>query len=230
MKNKIFYFFLLMLIYIFTLIVPVGAAPELGKCTDCHSDIKEVLPKGHKNTKAADISSCMTCHKASKSFNEPHPFSAGIHRAHLKGNPKLDCSFCHIIEADKSFSLPKRKSIGEPDKDTIETLPELGELWADSPYLGTVHANKDIMCSSCHGEELPLLDARPTNDSCLVCHESYAALAAKTPGKDHPSRNPHNSHLGPINCRICHKAHTASVNYCFECHKRFNMNPIPTGK
>ena len=227
MKDKIFYF---LLILIFILVAPAGAASELGKCADCHSNIKDVLPKNHKSTKAADISSCMTCHKAPKAYDEPRPFSAKMHRPHLKGNSKLDCSFCHIIEEDKSFSLPKRKSIGAPDRQTIDALPELGELWADSPYLGTTHANIDIMCSSCHGEELPLLDARPSNDRCLACHDSYETLAAKTPGKDHPSRNPHNSHLGPINCRVCHKAHTASINYCYECHRRFDMHPIPAGK
>ena len=231
MKNKNFYFFLLLvLIYILIFIIPASAAPEVGKCTDCHTDIKDVLPKGHKNTKGTDISSCMTCHKAPKVDNELHPFSAAMHRAHLKGDAKLDCSFCHVIEEDKSFSLPKRKSIGEPDRQTIDALPEIGELWADSSYLGATHAKEDVTCSSCHGEALPLLDDKPTNDRCLGCHESYEALAAKTPGKDHPSRNPHDSHLGPINCRVCHKAHDASINYCLECHKLFDMHPIPAGE
>ncbi|HOD76591.1 MAG TPA: carboxyl transferase domain-containing protein, partial [Syntrophorhabdaceae bacterium] len=54
-------------------------------------------------------------------------------------------------------------------------------------------------------------------------------LAAKTEPKDFPDRNPHKSHLGTINCTVCHKAHAASKTYCLECHKNFNMK-IPFGE
>lgn len=48
------------------------------------------------------------------------------------------------------------------------------------------------------------------------CHNiSREELAQKTEGM---SRNPHNSHLGDVDCGECHKAHRASVMYCSRCH------------
>ncbi|HBL25170.1 MAG TPA: hypothetical protein DDZ40_13815, partial [Deltaproteobacteria bacterium] len=40
---------------------------------------------------------------------------------------------------------------------------------------------------------------------------------------DFPDRNPHKSHLGTIDCVVCHKAHQSSKAYCLDCHKNFNM-------
>ena len=220
---------LLLFVSLFILLIcaaPAAFAQELGKCADCHADIQEVLPEKHAKVEAEDISACLKCHQAPKNPYEAHNFSAAIHKPHLAGAGQLECSSCHLIEVDKTFSLPGRASIGEPDKDTIEFLPEIAETWADSKYLGAIHAAKNVTCSSCHGERLPLLDEKPSNDECFKCHESYEALAAKTPGKDHASRNPHESHLGPINCTVCHKAHQPSVNYCMDCHKLFQMAPI----
>ncbi|MDR2054553.1 MAG: cytochrome c3 family protein [Desulfovibrio sp.] len=232
MKHTILHFFLL-LAAVIPLSAGVAAAQQpLGKCaTDCHTDIQAVLPKNHMTVEGEDnISSCMQCHlPSSETLKDTRVFSAKVHKKHF-GEKKLQCSYCHIIQKGVSFALPGRESIGVPDEQTLGFLPEITAEWAQSPFLSAVHSAKDVACSPCHGvDKLPLLDDKPANNACFACHVSYEQLAAKTPGKDHPTRNPHNSHLGPINCTVCHKAHEVSVNYCLDCHK-FDMNPIPAGK
>ncbi|MDR2670074.1 MAG: cytochrome c3 family protein [Desulfovibrio sp.] len=212
----------------------VGFATEQeppGKCsTDCHRDIQAVLPENHMIVEGENnISSCMQCHlPASETLRDTHVFSAKVHKKHFS-EKKLECTYCHIIKEGLSFALPGRESIGIPDEQTMKFLPEITAEWAKSPFLAAVHSAKDIACSSCHGNKLPLLDDKPANKVCFGCHADYEELAAKTPGKDHPSRNPHGSHLGPINCTVCHKAHEISATYCLTCHT-FDMNPIPAGK
>jgi fumarate reductase flavoprotein subunit len=212
----------------------IAAAQEPpGKCAtaDCHADIQRVLPENHMTVEGEDnISSCMQCHlPSSETLRDTRVFSAKVHKKHVS-EKKLQCSYCHIIKDGVSFALPGRESIGVPDGQTMEFLPDITAEWAKSPFLAATHSAKDVACSSCHGgDKLPLLDDKPENAACFSCHGSYEELAAKTPGKDHPSRNPHNSHLGPINCTVCHKAHEVSKTYCLDCHK-FDMNPIPAGK
>jgi fumarate reductase flavoprotein subunit len=209
------------------------AAAQAGTCAskDCHADIMKVLPEKHMAVEGEDnITSCLQCHiPGTETRRDTHVFSAKVHKKHFS-EKKLECSYCHIIDVGKSFSLPGRESIGVPDEQTMKFLPEITAEWADSPFLATIHAKKDIACSSCHGEDtLPVLDDKPENATCFKCHGSYELLAEKTPGKDHVSRNPHASHLGVVNCRLCHKAHEASITYCLDCHN-FEMNPIPGGK
>jgi len=232
MKHIILHFFLLPAAAVLLTAEIAVAREQPGKCaTDCHTNILDVLPKGHMAVEGEDnISSCMQCHlPSSETLKDTHVFSAKVHKKHFSGK-KLQCTYCHIIEENVSFALPGRESIGIPDGETMKFLPEITAEWANSPFLSAIHSAKDIACSSCHGDKLPVLDDSPENQICSTCHGSYKELAAKTPGKDHPSRNPHDSHYeDTIKCGICHKAHEASVIFCLECHK-FDMNPIPAGK
>ena len=209
-----------------------AAAAEPGTCAtqNCHDSLQAMLPENHMSVEGENnISACMQCHlPAAETLKDTNAFAVAIHKGHAAEN-KLECSYCHIIKPDVAFSLPGRKSIGVPDEQTLGALPEITAEWATSPYLGAKHAANKLGCAACHGGVLPVLDEKPTNETCLGCHESYEKLAVKTPGLDHPSRNPHNSHLGPINCTVCHKAHEYSIAYCKDCHV-FPMNPIPGGK
>jgi len=227
MKHRVGFF---LLSAILLLLVVKYAEAEPGKCVikDCHPNMQTCLPEKHMAVKGENnISACRQCHTpASETLKDT--FSAKIHKKHF-AEKKLQCAHCHCIENGVSFALPSINSSGAPDKETLDALTDITAEWANSPYLSAIHAAKDITCAACHGNALPLLDDKPTKETCLVCHKSYAELAEKTPGQDHPSRNPHNSHLGPINCTVCHKAHEYSANYCMNCHK-FPMRPIPGGK
>lgn len=205
------------------------AAPP-AKCSDCHAKMAEVLPKAHPAVKGQGIAPCLTCHKQGDGKAAANAFSAKLHTAHAKQGVELDCGTCHKMVAKKSFSLPGRASLGAADADTYTALREITRGYADGPNLDAIHAKKGIGCAGCHGKALPQLDDKPGTDRCLACHGSYAELAAKTPGQDHASRNPHKSHLGDINCTVCHKAHKTSETYCLDCHKLFKMKPIPAGK
>ncbi len=56
---------------------------------------------------------------------------------------------------------------------------------------------------------------------CLSCHSgTYDKLAAMTAADD---PNPHQSHQGAVPCATCHHVHTASENFCSQCHAEFDF-------
>lgn len=92
--------------------------------------------------------------------------------------------------------------------------------------LAELHTAKQIGCSDCHGKAKKIVvddSEKGVNQSCVGCHGSLAQVAAKATHHI----NPHNSHLGEINCTACHRGHEQSVAYCNGCHT-FNL-PMPGG-
>jgi len=84
---------------------------------------------------------------------------------------------------------------------------------AQDLFLGDKHKNKGVECSGCHPEDPP--KQKVPMAVCLGCHGDYPTVAAQTKRLD---PNPHDSHLGEIECEKCHHAHKASVNACAACH------------
>ena len=69
--------------------------------------------------------------------------------------------------------------------------------------------------------QTPLRERRFSKEFCLGCHEheSYAQLAEMTKAlEEEIGANPHDSHYGELECRLCHKVHRASQDYCANCH------------
>ncbi|MGA9347940.1 MAG: cytochrome c3 family protein [Anaerolineae bacterium] len=117
------------------------------------------------------------------------------------------------------------------------------ESWESSPFLAQAHAEDNITCLECHeptiqqqvdelkayvqGDfEVPLEERKFPMEFCFGCHEpnehtSYEEVIQRTEGLE---LNPHGSHIGEMECRICHKAHRASEDYCAQCH-----GPVATG-
>jgi len=84
---------------------------------------------------------------------------------------------------------------------------------AEKNFLADRHQARGANCSGCH-KESPPKEAVP-QDMCLKCHESYAKIAKQT---DKITPNPHASHMGALECKLCHHAHKPSVNHCASCH------------
>lgn len=94
-------------------------------------------------------------------------------------------------------------------------------LAADAPVLAERHKAKGVGCIMCHGTEKPEPFAEVSADKCLACHGPRDALAKKT--EKWGKRNPHDNHLGEVECSVCHKGHQKSASYCSNCHKDFTM-------
>jgi Cytochrome c3 len=92
--------------------------------------------------------------------------------------------------------------------------PSSPALANEGHFLADKHKNKGADCSGCHKESPPKQDVPMA--ICLGCHGDYGKVALKT---DKLDPNPHDSHLGEIDCGKCHHAHKASVNFCNPCHE-----------
>lgn len=103
-----------------------------------------------------------------------------------------------------------------------------------SNRLDNVHFQANVGCKECHSnysvkDEIksgisfisgryddPMKTIQFPKEECLKCHRSYESLAQRTSDLD---PNPHESHLGEVDCSICHKSHTTSEVYCNQCHQ-----------
>jgi hypothetical protein len=197
----------------------------LQTCASCHADFKTVLPADHPSVAGSSLKNCLQCHKYSNDvIKKTNPFSARLHRAHANANTALDCVICHTWKPGKRFFLPgNKKSLGVLSADDMKLEKTVFASWSHGQYLDAVHGNVSVICSNCHGAAIPQPDATVENKVCLACHGASEDLAKKTEPKDFPDRNPHKSHLGEINCIVCHKAHVSSTIICLDCHKKFNM-------
>ena len=116
--------------------------------------------------------------------------------------------------------------------------------WQASDYGAYAHAEADVTCLNCHEpttqqqvDELvvymqgdftvPLEEREYGNEFCFDCHlpnehTSYEEVIQLTAG---PELNPHGSHLGELECEICHKTHRPSEDYCAQCHGAVATGP-----
>lgn len=94
--------------------------------------------------------------------------------------------------------------------------------------IGGAHTDQGFACADCHGTDEP--EAAPAIAACLECHGSYEEIAEATkpaePDPEDPESyaNPHDSHMGQLDCTSCHKTHSPSELVCAECHS-FDLEP-----
>jgi DnaJ-class molecular chaperone len=89
---------------------------------------------------------------------------------------------------------------------------------ASAASLRGKHASEGITCKDCHKTSTPTTAA--TEQSCMECHGTYDKIAALT---KHLHGNPHNSHLGQMECNKCHGIHKPTVIPCLDCHAEFEF-------
>jgi len=206
-----------------------GAVSKQQTCVSCHSEFSSILPTTHPRVAGKDIKTCTPCHVPDpQNKAKPRPYSAKLHLSHMQPGNELDCLACHTWKPGKAFGVKgAKKPSGVLSRENMDQTKKIFASWAASKYLDAHHGKKNVTCSGCH-EKLPEPGDSVENDRCLICHGDMEKLARKTEPKNFPDRNPHKSHLGTINCTVCHKAHEASKTYCLECHKNFEMK-IPFG-
>ena len=207
-----------------TVMVAISSAKE-STCTSCHGDFQDLLSEKHPVVSDDDLQACLNCHNsAGSSKADLNVFSARVHRVHLNDSESLDCKNCHSWPSGKAFGLTGTDVVyGHPSERDMNLLKKTFFSWTHSPYLDSIHGAKNVTCRSCHGNVLPTLGDVVENERCLACHGTYDSLVKKTTPLKFPDRNPHNSHLGVINCTVCHFAHSESKPYCLECHQKFEM-------
>ena len=208
-----------------------GVKVSKTSCATCHPDLSAAVPKGHLPVKGSDITACLGCHKPDASGKaSKNKVSTGLHRAHVGEGSKVDCMICHTWKPGKSFGLQGQKvSYGSPTKEELKGMKKVFASWKSSGYTDALHAKANIVCGGCHGGAMAKEGDTVENSRCLECHGPMEQLAARSAPKDFPDRNPHKSHLGEINCTVCHKGHAESKTYCLECHSQFKLKQIPGG-
>jgi hypothetical protein len=205
--------------------------PKADSCRACHPDFSPVLPKGHKPVTGSTITACIGCHKPDISEKtEPKPFSARLHKPHVKPDLAIECTMCHTWVPGKHFAVKGMKAnLGKVSKTEMTLMKKTFASWANSSHLDAIHGKAGFACLACHGKSLPEEGDTVENDRCLSCHGGLEALATRSAPADFPNRNPHKSHLGDIACTVCHHAHKTSTVYCIGCHSKFTMK-IPAGE
>lgn len=127
-----------------------------------------------------------------------------------------------------------QKSISSPDFcANCHVVAPYYDSYASGDLLDSLHREAGLVCVDCHSYTLsnlweesmsnlsgdfqtPLAERElGTKALCLSCHDSYEALAETSKEVEH---NPHDTHLGEIDCYFCHKIHRQPANYCLECH------------
>ncbi len=146
-------------------------------------------------------------------WGEAAPGSAGSAPKRSNQTNVSDGGSCALCHNAGSF-LPDRhlNTQGMPYKSCKPCHQGAATLRGKAP-LSHLHMWNGLACKQCHGNDA-LLKA-PAEKSCLACHGSYAAVARRTSGL---ALNPHQSHMGEIECGSCHKMHAKSENACNKCH------------
>ncbi len=132
-----------------------------------------------------------------------------------------------------AFSFSKNSNCSLCHQSYVESMK-------NDKVLGSRHSDAAKDCFTCH--ELPALQSvhekvtkapgklfkqrKYPNDLCLNCHGGYDELVEKTKNSkafttdDGKVINPHDTHVGKVECFNCHKMHQdkAPIEYCYSCH------------
>lgn len=168
---------------------------------------------------------CATCHEDvmagwDKTVHSKQGFS-------MRSNQ--GCETCHgpgaaHVEAGGDKSLIKSFKTMKPSE-ASETCLQCHEKEKQTMWQGSVHANRDLTCSTCHSVHNPKsekaqLKTAKIEQTCESCHLQIKAQIQKT--SHHPVRE------GLMTCADCHNPHGTSTpkmltahsvnEQCYTCH------------
>lgn len=88
-------------------------------------------------------------------------------------------------------------------------------------FMADRHIKRGASCVDCHGTGAPEHGAFVDMSACMKCHGTYDKVAASTQSLG--KRNPHDSHIGQLECAVCHHGHSQPVLYCSNCHTDLDL-------
>lgn len=177
-----------------------GASPAAWSVTDCQSCHEPALGPAFAHTKHAGLDqSCVNCHQ-----------NVAEHaKAQMAG--------------EANGPVPSLKNLTAVEVNA--TCLTCHEKRNQANYLGSMHARRNVACTSCHSIHSPKsvaaqLKAKADSELCYTCHKSERAKAQRA--SHHPVRE------GKMGCSSCHNPHDGSqpkmlkadsVNeLCYTCH------------
>ena len=172
----------------------------------------------HETMRRQHNVTCRSCH-APASTKPASQVGQMIH-ASLPPEGQMACVDCH-----RNLVHSRPGSLSAADE--LNAIKRAMHDSVQSPHLANIHLQKNLSCTTCHGNDLiPDANATAINAQCVACHGGMEKVAATHKGPSY--LNPHAAHLGNIPCSSCHMGHQESKAYCLNCHTNFNM-PIPGG-
>jgi hypothetical protein len=90
-----------------------------------------------------------------------------------------------------------------------------------SAFLSDRHLQRGTTCVDCHGPSRPGKGTLVEMATCMKCHGEYDKVAERT--KNLGKRNPHDSHIGQLDCTVCHQGHLPAELYCTKCHADLDL-------
>jgi DmsE family decaheme c-type cytochrome len=171
---------------------------------------------------AFNAADCATCHDKAVGPAFAHSKHAGISQS---------CASCHTNVAEHMTSqmagekgpIPTLKD--KTAKAINETCLTCHEKANQASYLSSMHARRNVACTTCHSVHSPrsdkaLLKTRTDAETCFTCHKTERSKSLRT--SHHPVRE------GKMGCVSCHNPHDGvrpkmikadSVNeLCYTCH------------
>ena len=138
----------------------------------------------------------------------------------MAADEKSQCSSCHPTD-HRGELPPDHPDVGVPNSELYLEIANIMSASANGIFLYSLHENSQVTCGDCHTDGYGF-GTEVQTATCLQCHGSYEELAELTPHPEIEEANPHKSHLGEVDCSVCHHAHTPSVTYCLQCHAEFD--------
>ena len=129
----------------------------------------------------------------------------------IEGAAPGDCGVCHGSEKVlPAGHVDTKGMIGAACKGCHQGAASLrGKM-----FLSHSHQLNGVTCADCHGIAKPAKP--PEQKKCLSCHAEYKKIAIQT---DKTLPSPHDSHMGDLDCGLCHHQHSKSENFCSQCHE-----------
>ncbi len=149
------------------------------------------------------------------------------------------CATCHVIDPYyktwvKSDFLDHRHTMeGTTVKvSSVEGWGKKDVVCKDCHYSTPLRITEELVNYIKGDYVVPLEERRLRTTECFGCHGDYAKLIELTEHleKKYPRLatvrnmtpesdwNPHRSHFGEVECRVCHRMHRPSVDFCSTCH------------